>query len=152
MIACRFPPEGFWSCSSAAKETESSGEEGWGSSGEGATEDRREGRQGKRSYIAHLDSLKRREFGRFKWYPTMARDLARRAERASLTLSDLDPRAAIKGHYQALPEVGRRTLSTVVMKVLHHQQMKLDDYRRPDHQPAVQSTSREARLQPGSKV
>jgi hypothetical protein len=131
----------------AAKATESSGEEGRGPSRKRATENKTKGKQWKRRYIAHLDRLKRREAGRFELYRTVARDLASRAERTSLTRRDLDLGASDGGNRGGLRSVGRRTLRTVTMKVLHQEQMKLDDNRCPDHQPAVQSASAEARRQ-----
>jgi hypothetical protein len=35
----------------------------------------------------------------------------------------------------------------VTVKILHEEQMKLDDHRRPDHQLVTQSTSRKTRRQ-----
>lgn len=99
------------------------------------------GKGSKRRYIAQLHGLKRCEIRRLKLYRTVARDLARRAERGSLTLCDMDLRAAVRSQCPGLLGIGRRTLSTMMMQILHHEQMKLDDHRRPDHQPAVQSTS-----------
>lgn len=123
----------------AAKGSECSGGEGWGASTERAPESRREGQQGKRRCITDLDSLKRLEVGRFEPYRAVARDLARRAEGASLTRRDLDLGATMGGRREGLPGIGmgRRTLRAVPMQVLHQEQMKLDDYRRPDHQAAV---------------
>ena len=71
----------------------------------------------------------------------MARDLARRAERTSLTLSDLDLRAAVRGQCPGVAGIRRRTLTTMMMQILHHEQMKLDHHCRPDDQPAIQSRS-----------
>ena len=73
----------------------------------------------------------------------MARDLAGRAEGASLTLSNLDLGAAMRGQYGGLQGVGRRTLGAVVMKILHQEQMKLDNHRCPDDQLAIPSRSAE---------
>lgn len=81
----------------------------------------------------------------------MARDLAGRAERATLTRRDLDVRPTVNGHRGDLRGIGRRTLSAVTMKVLHQKQMKLDHCRCPDHQPAVRSTSAVTPLQNRSK-
>ena len=104
-------------------------------------------KQGKGRYLAQFHRPKRCEVGRLKLYRTVTRDLAGRAEWGSLTLSGLDLGAAIDGQYQGLLGIGRQTISTVTMKILHQEQMKLDDHRRADHHPTVQSTSGEANPQ-----
>jgi hypothetical protein len=50
----------------------------------------------------------------------------------------LDQRAAVCLQCPGFLEIRRSILTTVVMKILHQEQMKLDDHCRPDHQAVVQ--------------
>jgi len=105
------------------------------------------GKERKRRDMGQRHRLRRCEVGRLKLYRTLARDLARRAEWGSLTLSGLDLGAAMRGQYRGLPGVGRPNFDTMMMQILHQEQMKLDNHRRPDYQPATQPTSAETRRQ-----
>jgi len=101
----------------------------------------------KRRYIVQLHGLERCEVGRLKLYRTVARDLASRAERASLTLSDLDLWAAICFQCPGLLGICPPIVRAVVMKILHQEQMKLDGHHRPNHQPAIPSRFAEVTCQ-----
>jgi hypothetical protein len=55
----------------------------------------------------------------------VARNLARRAKRTSLTLCGLDLRATVDSHRESLTGVGCRSLRVVIMKIQHREQMEL---------------------------
>jgi hypothetical protein len=92
---------------------------------------------------AQVHGLKSREVGRLGADRTVARDLARRAERAYLTLSDLDLGTAACGQRQRLTGVGRSSFGTMMLQILHQDQVELDQDRSPNYQLAMGSTSAE---------